>query len=241
MFPIRVQGTTRSNSPSRNLIGLAKNQTRSRTKNHVISAFLDVEKAYDKIWRKGLIHKIRTLPIPIYLAKIVQEWIEDRRFRVKVNQAVSTERTAMEGLLQGSSLSPILFNLFVRELPDTITDKDTKLFQFADDTALVTNGKNAASCCKKMEKNFREIDEYTKRWKIKINQDKTEVVGFGKKIPNANSITWNGKTIKIKKSGTYLGITIDNQLKMQQHTTRRGTLAKRKIRNLYPLLENLYS
>ncbi|KAK9738240.1 Reverse transcriptase (RNA-dependent DNA polymerase) [Popillia japonica] len=112
-------------------------------------------------------------------ASSVLRVVRNRRFSVKVNQAISTEKTATEGLPQGSSLSPVLFNLFVREQPDIMTDKDTKLFQFADDTALATNGRNAASCCKKMEENLKKIDEYTKRWKIKINQDKTEVVGFG--------------------------------------------------------------
>lgn len=81
-----------------------------------------------------------------------------------------------------------------------------------------------------MEKTLKKIDEYTNRWKIKINGDKMEVISFGKKRLGTIKLKWKTKVVRIRKNGTYLGITIDNQLKMNLHTTTRGAVARKKIR-----------
>ncbi|KAK9717109.1 zinc finger associated protein [Popillia japonica] len=208
---------------------------KQKRRKFVGAALLDVEKAYDKIWRRGLIHKMRRMPIPSYLTKIVQEWLEDRAFRVRVNEEKSEERRAREGLPQGSPLSPILFNLYVKDMPQVV-DKEIALFQFADDTAIVAQGQNAEMCLKKIERNLKKIGDHARRWKMRLNEDKTQLIQFSKKRPRRPGISWNGKTIKAKKQGTYLGILLDSNLDFRKHTKRRGLQAARKIGNFYPLI-----
>ncbi|GJQ65359.1 hypothetical protein Trydic_g10583, partial [Trypoxylus dichotomus] len=209
---------------------------RLNNKKVAMAAFLDVEKAYDKVWRKGVISKMRESPIPTYLVKITQEWLEGRRYRVKTNDKFSQERTAEEGLPQGSPLSPVLFNIFISDLPRVIAEAEVRLFQFADDTAVVTQGRNAEDCSKKMASSLEAVGKYMRKWNIKVNEGKTEVVQFGKRRPVLEGQSWGRKRVRIKRSGTYLGVTLDSKLSLELHTQRRGAVGRKKIGRFYPIL-----
>lgn len=105
-----------------------------------LTALLDVNKAYDRIWKQGLLHKLRMFKLSFWLCKLILNWLTDRIFQVRVNDTLSNTRPAKEGLPQGSPLSPILFNIFVADM-STQGDKNITTFQFADDTAIVARGK----------------------------------------------------------------------------------------------------
>ncbi|KAK9710028.1 Reverse transcriptase (RNA-dependent DNA polymerase) [Popillia japonica] len=204
-----------------------------------VAAFVDVEKAYDKVWREAVVFKMRKLGVPIELIKVTRSWLEGRRFRVKLQKAVSRERIALEGLPQGSPLSPLLFNIFVLDLPNAIAVPTARVFQFADDTAIVVQGLNLESSLKKLEQGLKEVGVFAANWNMKINESKTEVVKFTKKIPRRQFILWNSRKIKVKNLANYLGITVDNRLSFDSHVRRRGVLAAASMMKLYPIVLRL--
>lgn len=104
-----------------------------------VAALINVEEAYDKVWRGGVQFKMKKLGIPVELIKITS-WLQERKFRVKILQSLSQERNATEGLPQDSPLSLLLFDIFVIDLPEAITVPNSRVFQFADDTLIVVQG-----------------------------------------------------------------------------------------------------
>lgn len=79
--------------------------------------FLDVAKAFDKVWHQGIIHKMLDRGYLLQLVKLTAPYLPKRRFYIKVTGMYWEERTTTAGVLQGSLLGPILFNIFVSNIP----------------------------------------------------------------------------------------------------------------------------
>lgn len=217
-----------------NLIEATKRMSKPRYS--VLVALLDVQKAYDRVWRDGLLHKLWNHRFPVWLLRFLHAWLAEREFRVRVGTEYSSWKTAREGLPQGSPLSPALYNLFVGDFPQFKKMKNTRLFQFADDTAILTASNSFEKCQGNMEKALQQVSNYSERWKIRMNATKTEVLLFGKKQPKRSSIRFEGKNIPLKPTARYLGIQIDRKLQFVRHTKSRGAAATRRLNRLYPIL-----
>jgi hypothetical protein len=97
------------------------------------AVFLDIEKAFDTSWHPGLLYKLSKLQFSNNLIKHISSFLMQRKFRVSVENEVSMPRYMQAGVLQGSVLSPILYNLYINDTPQT---PGVNLTLFADDTCL---------------------------------------------------------------------------------------------------------
>ena len=84
---------------------------------HVVSAFLDVEKAFDNVWHNGLWYKIFQLDFPTKMTRWLFDFLIGRIIQVNVNRFLSNQMNPKEGVSQGSVLSPLHFLIFVSDLP----------------------------------------------------------------------------------------------------------------------------
>lgn len=94
---------------------------------------LDLRAAFDTVWHDGLIYKMMKLNFNLFIIKIIRSLLDSRRFAVRIANDMSEWHDMLCGTPQGSVLSPILFNLFMYDIP--IND-NVKLTQFADDTTI---------------------------------------------------------------------------------------------------------
>ncbi|GFX19499.1 RNA-directed DNA polymerase from mobile element jockey [Trichonephila clavipes] len=78
------------------------------TKTYTVGIFLDVKKAFDRMWHDGLIYKMIQLKFPTYLVKIIHHYLDNRTFNVKINSTSSNDRSIASGTPQGSILSPAI-------------------------------------------------------------------------------------------------------------------------------------
>ena len=101
---------------------------------HVVAAFLDVEKAFDNVWHNGLRFKIFQLDLPTKMTRWLSDFLVGRLIQVNVNNFLSNQINPKAGVPQGSVLSPLRFLIYVNDLP-TPHHKQNSLSQFADDTA----------------------------------------------------------------------------------------------------------
>ena len=95
--------------------------------------FLDISKAFDKVWHEGLIYKLKTYGIDGKLLKLLENYLTDRQQRVVLNGQTSSWQNIYAGVPQGSVLGPLLFLIYINDLPDGLASM-CKIF--VDDTSL---------------------------------------------------------------------------------------------------------
>ena len=99
------------------------------------SVFLDISKAFDKVWHEGLLYKLKSMGIPGEFYDFLENYLSGRFQRVVLNGQTSSWRPVLAGVPQGSILGPLLFLVYINDLPDRLKS-NAKLF--ADDISLFT-------------------------------------------------------------------------------------------------------
>ena len=87
----------------------------------VRSAFLDIFKAFDKVWHEGIIFKLQQDGISDDLLNILSDFLRNRKQRVTLNGQSSWWTNVNAGVLQGSILGPLLFLIYINDLPDGLS------------------------------------------------------------------------------------------------------------------------
>lgn len=181
---------------------------------------LDIEKAFDSIWHDGLIYKLVKLKLPAFLIGMVNAFIRNRKFAVHINNDKSDDTDMPAGLAQGTCISPILYSLFIADIPKF---KSIELALYADDTAAYTSSKQSNIIIKRLSSTLQTLEQYFSKWKIKINNTKTQAILFPfdnrrRRIPTS-TLKHNNQTIELQKSVNYLGIHFDSKLNFATHIT----------------------
>ena len=130
----KIVGDLRSNliaiTESVNLINYVQIQAFVSTKSlEVRAVFLDISKAFDKVWHDGLIFKLEQNGISGNLLRLLQNYIDDRKQRVVINGSYSDYSNIESGVPRGSVLGPLLFLVYINDLERNIKS-NIKLFAF---------------------------------------------------------------------------------------------------------------
>src|SRR5262249_15494080 len=142
---------------------------------------------------------------------LLKSYITDRMFRVNRGADYSDFKDIKAGVLQGSVLGPILYLLFIMDLPQT---PNVITATFADDTANSASAKTDAQSTALLQRSNDNIESWTKKWRIKLNDQEAVHVNFtNKRIPNPNRLTMNGNIIPHANSAKYLGMNLDAKAK----------------------------
>jgi hypothetical protein len=182
------------------------------------AVFVDIEKAFDKVWHNGLLYKLNKLSIPNVLGKWLKNYLFNRRFLVKVGALFSQEELILNGVPQGSVLGPILFNIFFNDITETGTPIELALF--ADDIAAWTTSNLTSFITLRLQKFLDSLHNWMFKWRLKISTNKTVNCVFNKaclQYDEEVSLTYNGQKINFERNPKFLGTVLDPGLRLHKH------------------------
>jgi len=196
--------------------------------------FIDMSAAYDTVWSDRLLCKFMDLIKCKKLAKILRNMLSNRHFQVNIKDDQSRWRILNNGLVQGSVLSPILFNLYTN---DEICIQ-AKRFMFADDWALVVQCKTFEEAQQILAQDLKIVDDYFKSCRLTLNASKTEVCAFHLNNKEANrklEVIFKGEILKHNFHPKYLGVTLDRSLTYKENLTKLSLKLRTRLNQIHML------
>ena len=208
----------------------------------VRSVFLDISRAFDKVWHEGLLYKLKSMGISGELHKLLENYLSGRFQRVVLNGQTSSWRPVLAGVPQGSILGPLLFLFYINDLPNELKS-NVKLF--ADDTSLFTYVKDKNESADVLNNDLLLISKWAYDWKMFFNPDPKkpahEVIFSRKKQSQSNpAISLNNIHVERASYQKHLGIILDEKLNFKQHIDdailkfNKGVSVIKKLRHGLP-------
>ena len=198
-----------------------------------LSLFIDFKKAFDTISHKLLINKLSHFNLAKNTITWIENYLTDRSQSTFANGISSSRVTLTYGVPQGSILGPLLFLLYVNDLPKLSINSEITLY--ADDTVLTCADINVNNVFIKIQSDLVNVKRWCDKNKLTINVKKTKVVLFNTK-PDQRiglpAIILSGQQLELVNNYKYLGITIDNNLDMYSHIDNMYRMASDKLRLL---------
>ena len=178
--------------------------------------FIDIRKAYDRVSRGGLWLHMWNMGIRGKAWRVIQDMYERVQSCVRVNGRKLEWFDINVGVRQGCVLSPILFSVFFNGLAKAVKDaglgvpigrgRKMALLLYADD--IVLTARNASD----LQKMITVVDEYSRKWRFDMNEDKTEVVVYGGADESGGEgeeyTVRSGKRLKVVHEYRYLGMEV---------------------------------
>jgi Reverse transcriptase (RNA-dependent DNA polymerase). len=175
-----------------------------------VAAFLDISKAYDSTWHTRLIYKLIQMNPPGELIRVIDSVLAHRSFRVKMDKAVSGWRPMLVGVRQGSTLSPLLYNLCTSDIP---LSARTELSVYADGIFIYHKNTSAQFVHLAVQRHLYKIGRWANEWCININAKKTKAVVFSKRISlQLPVLKLHGEDIEYVPRCLYLGVFLDRRM-----------------------------
>jgi hypothetical protein len=160
-----------------NLIFLAQKAIEATNKKFKsIAIFFDIQSAFDKVWHRGLLFKLAKIQIPYYLFTFITKFLLDRTFSVKVNDFETALYPIRCGVPQGAVLSPILFSIFINDLPIEHKKYSRYSLLFADDLVklyLFRNTCKTETIESEINKDLAKLSSWTNNWRLTIAANKS--------------------------------------------------------------------
>ena len=192
--------------------------------------YTDFQKAFDSVPHNRLVEKVAACGINGDLKDWIKDFLSNRTQSVVVNGTRSQEGKVTSGIPQGSVLGPILFVIYINDLPNCTTNQ---VKMFADDTKIFSRSDvpgNEAS----LQKDLDELVKWSEKWQLKFHPEKCALMKLGPRTDTEYYMTSKDKNgnetcIKIqeKEAEKDLGVFVDNSLSFKHHVEKAKLKANR--------------
>lgn len=191
--------------------------------------FVDFSTAFDTIPRNSLFYKLSCMGISSKIVRILRLLYEGTDSKIWDGTYMSESFVMETGVKQGCVLSPVLFSLYLNDLPEVlpggvrVAGTTIRILLYADDIVLLSD------CPDGLQGMIDTLEGYCATWGLSVNLLKSKVLVFRKCARIASGLKWiyRGQDIEIVNSYTYLGLEMTYNLSFRKHLGKR--LASSKI------------
>ena len=208
-------------------------------------AILDFSKAFDKVSHSRLLYKLKWYGVDPITLSWIANFLKDRTQAVVLDGESSTPVPVTSGVPQGTVLGPILFLVYINDLPECITYSKVRLF--ADDCILYRQIDSQADCVK-LQTDLDALQRWEDMWLMSFNASKCNTMRVtSSPEPICFNYSIHNTTLENVPHTKYLGVTIQSNLKWDIHTkqvsakaTKTLNVLKRNLRSTREVREKAY-
>ena len=208
-----------------------------KKKEKLYIAFIDLRKAFDRVWRKGMWKKLKALGIDGKFINIVKNLYQNTKKKVKTIHGYTEWVEYDIGVKQGCVLSPLLFSIYMMDMGKrleelgigySIENEILPGIFFADDIVIMAKTKE------ELMKQIEVIEEYNKKWKLETNMEKSKILIIGGNDKGEMIIKIGEREIgkmEITNWAKYLGVKFGNKNSFKIHKTKNLEDVHRMVRD----------
>ena len=176
--------------------------------------FFDLSKAFDKVWHRGLLLKLEAIGIGGSLLSFIENYLSDRFQSVVIKGETSNAMPVTAGVPQGSVLGPLFFLIYINDIVENI---EAVIKLFADDTSLSLGTDNFDIRTEILNSDLQRIYNWAIKWKLKFNEEKTELLNFKRGTAPIHDLTFGNVTLVQSSSHKHLGVILQNDCRWGGH------------------------
>lgn len=182
-----------------------------------VGLFFDLSQAFDSINLDFIEIKLIHIGIRGIFLEWIMSYLRYRKLRVKLKNVVSSDHIFNIGVPQGSIVGPLIFLLFVNDLPDHV--KSAFLTAYVDDSSFIVFALTLDELVRLVNQTISSFDAWCRQNQLILNINKTEVMFFSKRRPAPLELINELKNHNLNLSSKvkFLGLMLDNKLSWEPH------------------------
>lgn len=183
----------------------------------MLAVYIDLSRAFDTLNHEILLQKLELYGIRGVALEWFRSYLTDRKQYIEYNNVTSDTHTVLSGIPQGSVLGPLLFIIYINDLPDAI---EIGSILFADDTTIFCSHKDIPTLYAMMNNQLDIVNDWFRSNKLSLNNNKTNYVLFTLKSVNEVpqfQLKIEDNIIESKSNVKFLGLYIDQKLRWNYH------------------------
>lgn len=208
------------------LVGFIHDLAQSIQRGQVDVAIMDFSKAFDVVHHGRLLHKLAHYGIRGDVLSWVGAFLGNRSQRVVVDGATSTMASVISGVPQGSVLGPLLFLLYINDLPASVK---SNVRLFADDCVIYRTIHSVQDTLQ-LQSDLDKLSEWEQKWKMGFNISKCHIMHVSRSRRTINTTyTLHNEPLSVVSQATYLGVEVSSNLSWTPHINKVTSKASQSL------------